>query len=173
MGLFGKSKEDSLSLVYINLKGVDNYVGVRIKIRLNDESKCVEFIDDDISKGTIKLEIQYSNLYSISRYSERALPTVLSNGTADFIYITKIDYVQDGELKSLTVEEPLLSSLSKRANFTQQMIGRVPIEKPKLNNDLDNSMRAMEAIKRLKELLDIEAITEEEFNKKKTELLEI
>ena len=176
MALFRKNK-DVLECVYGNLKGLDNYVGGRVKIKINDDLQNIEFIDEEIERGKIKHSIKFSDLYSVSRFTERALPAALPGNdrtTADFIFITKIDYSDDGVLKSITVQDPALSNItSKRVEFTQKLINRVPSEKPKLSKDMNNSMHAIEAIKGLKELLDMGAITEEEFNIKKKDLLNI
>lgn len=167
MALFKKSKEERLSLVYTNLKGVNTH-NISVKVKLNDNTKCLEFIDNNLDNFKIK----YINIDSVNRYFEKVLPPtyLCKNSKSEVIFITKINYIDQGQLKSLTMEDPALSLPNKREKFAQEIINRIPINKTKLNNELINSI---DAIKGLKELLDMGAITEEEFNTKKKDLLNI
>lgn len=167
MALFKKNKEEALSLVYANLKGVNN-CNISVKVKLNDETECLEFIDNNL----VKFKIKYLDINTVNRYFEKVLPPTYlgKNAKSEIIFITKINYIEHGELKSLTMEDPALSLPNKREKFAKEIIDRIPVKKTKINNEINNSI---EALKGLKELLDIGAITEEEFNIKKKELLNI
>ncbi|MCJ0093372.1 SHOCT domain-containing protein [Clostridioides difficile] len=176
MGLFKKSRDEVLKEMYHNSKGIRNFIGNSIYILIDDKEECLKF-QDAVKKNILDFRIKFSDLYSISRYTETNLASSLTtwvdkNAKSELIFLTKIEYVENNEIKNILLEEAWIGK-KKRIEFTENVIKRIPKEQPKLEKTARNNDDVIQQVKGLKELLDIGAITEEEFNKKKKELLNL
>ncbi|EGT4601536.1 hypothetical protein DFW26_19075 [Clostridioides difficile] len=179
MGLFKKNKEEIMKEIYYNPKGIKNFTGNSLNsiyLIINDKSECLEFQNATSAKETF-FSVGFSDLYSISRYTETNLASALTtwvdkNAKSELIFLTKIEYVENNEIKNILLEEAWIGK-KKRIEFTENIIKRIPKEHPKLDKTVENNDDAIQQVKGLKELLDMGAITEEEFNKKKKELLNL
>lgn len=121
------------------------------------EMPSVVFEDDRIVSG--RREFEYSKITSIK----------ITNSIAFSAYaIFKVMY--DGKVVSIPFNRHQIKVARHAIKELEPRLGK---EKKEEVNESSNESIPYEAIKQLKELYDMGAITEEEFNQKKKELLNL
>ncbi|HBG1232736.1 TPA: SHOCT domain-containing protein [Clostridioides difficile] len=193
-------KQGVMKMDYYNSVGVPNCRGEAISIIIDNHNACL-VIENKLLKEE-KMRIKFSDLYSVNKYSEKeiaynnksvvgraAIGTLFGpmgtivgglSGTGnkksktEKLFIS-IEYFSHGELREIIAEDSILNFHSQE--FIDNIRRKINISKNNLENNKEKQIKsnddAIQQVKGLKELLDMGAITDEEFNKKKKELLNL